>query len=114
MAGPTAYPAPTAAYIDYNRVFTQREIDTKPVILSRPKPQYTEAARQNQVQGTVVLLVVLSAVGTVTEVKVIRGLPYGLSENAIAAARQMKFTPAVKDGHTVSVSVQIEYNFSLY
>ena len=41
-------------------------------------------------------------------------LGYGLPEQAIAAARQIKFTPAVKDGHPVSVQVVLEYYFSLY
>src|SRR2546423_594642 len=100
--------------VDYNRVFTQREVDTKAMILSRPKPRYTDAARQNQIQGTVMLRAILSANGTVTNISVVSGLPNGLSETAIAAARQMKFTPAMKDGRAVSVSVQVEYDFTLY
>jgi len=42
------------------------------------------------------------------------GLPYGLTERAIAAARQIKFTPATKDGRPVSMYIQLEYNFNLY
>jgi len=41
-------------------------------------------------------------------------LPFGLTEQAIAAARQIKFVPAVKDGRPVSVFMQLEYNFNLY
>ncbi|MDX6695309.1 MAG: hypothetical protein QOF02_3861, partial [Blastocatellia bacterium] len=39
---------------------------------------------------------------------------YGLTEKAIAAARQIRFSPAMKDGRAVSQFVQIEYNFNLY
>jgi TonB family protein len=99
---------------DYNRVFSPGEVTQKAQILARPNPQYTDEARKNQSSGTVVLKAVLSSSGQVTEIKTVSGLPYGLTEKAVEAARQIKFTPAMKDGRPVSQSVQIEYNFSLY
>ena len=36
--------------------------------------------------------------GQVTNISAVSGLPYGLTERAIAAARQIKFVPATKDG----------------
>lgn len=104
-------PTPTT---DYNRVFTQREVDVKAQLLERPKPSYTDSARTNNVQGTVVLRVVLSADGSVGSISPIRGLPNGLTEQAIAAAKRIKFVPAQKDGRTVSVALTFEYNFSVY
>jgi TonB family protein len=95
-------------------VFSPRDVDVKVHILSKPQPSYTDAARQNQVSGTVVLRVVFSSAGSVTNISVVRALPYGLSEQAIAAAKQIKFQPAMKDGHPVSTSMQLEYNFNLY
>lgn len=100
--------------IDYNRVFSQREVDVKPQLLERPKPSYTDSARQNNVQGKVVLRVVLSANGSVGSISAISGLSHGLTEQAIAAARRIKFSPAIKDGRPVSVAVNVEYNFSVY
>jgi len=44
----------------------------------------------------------------------VRTLPFGLTERAIAAARQIKFVPATKGGRPVSVFMQLEYNFNLY
>jgi hypothetical protein len=41
-------------------------------------------------------------------------LPFGLTEKAIAAARLIKFVPAMKGGRPVSVHMQLEYNFNLY
>jgi len=95
-------------------IFTQQEVDQTAKILSLPKPGYTELARQNNVQGVVKLQVVLTAEGAVRDIKVVSGLPDGLSEKAIAAAQQVKFTPAIKDGKPVSVRVVLEYNFSVY
>lgn len=100
--------------IDYNRVFSQREVDVKPQLLEQPKPSYTDAARQNNVQGTVRLRAVLSANGSVGSVSAITGLPNGLTEQAIAAAKRIKFTPAMKDGRQVSVAITLEYHFSVY
>ena len=99
---------------DYNKVFSGKEVSSKARVLSKPEPQYTEEARKNQVTGTVVLRAVFTSGGQVTSIRAVSGLPYGLTERAIAAARQIKFTPATKDGHAVSMYIQLEYNFNLY
>ena len=83
-------------------------------VLSKPEPQYTEDARRNQVTGTVVLRVVFASTGDVVQIRAVRSLPFGLTERAIAAARQIRFEPAMRDGRAVSVSMQLEYNFNLY
>lgn len=97
-----------------DRIYSGRDVTSKARLLSKPEPQYTEDARKNQIVGTVVLKVVFSSNGTVTNIRTVSGLPYGLTERAIAAARQIKFQPATKDGHPVSMWMQLEYNFNLY
>jgi TonB family protein len=97
-----------------NRVFNPKDVTQKARVLSRAEPQYTEEARKNQVSGTVVLRAVFSSNGQVTNIRPVSNLPYGLTEKAIAAARMIKFTPAMKDGHPVSQYIQIEYSFNLY
>src|SRR5437868_754111 len=99
---------------DYSKIFTGKDVTTKARLLSKPEPQYTEDARKNQITGTVVLKVVFSSNGQVTNIRTVSGLPYGLTERAIAAAHQIKFVPATKDGHQVSMWMQLEYNFNLY
>ena len=99
---------------DYSRIFTGKDVTTKARLISKPEPQYTEDARKNQVTGTVVLKVVFASNGSVQNIRTVSGLPYGLTERAIAAARQIKFVPATKDGHQVSMWMQLEYNFNLY
>ena len=83
-------------------------------VLSKPEPQYTEDARLNQITGTVVLRVVFASSGEVEQIRAVRTLPFGLTERAIAAARRIRFEPAMRDGRAVSVSMQLEYNFNLY
>jgi TonB family protein len=90
------------------------EVEQKARLLSKPEPQYTEEARRNQVSGTVVLRAVFSSSGQVVQIRALHTLPFGLTERAIAAARQIQFVPAIKGGQPVSVAMQLEYNFYLY
>lgn len=90
------------------------EVDQKARLLSKPEPQYTEEARKNQLSGTVVLRAIFTSSGEVVQIHALNTLPFGLTERAIAAARQIRFVPAVKGGQPVSVSMQLEYNFNLY
>jgi TonB family protein len=86
----------------------------KPTILYREKAKYTEDARQNKVQGTVVLTVVFGADGRIRDIRVVHGLPYGLTETSIEAAQKIRFQPAVQNGKPTSVLATLEYNFALY
>jgi TonB family protein len=95
-------------------VFAPTEVDRKARIISRAEPQYTEQAKADDVTGTVVLRAVFTANGEVTNIRAVSGLPGGLTEKAVEAARTIKFSPAMKDGRFVSQYIQIEYNFSLY
>jgi len=97
-----------------NRVYLARQVDRKARLLSRPAPAYPRRARRGDVQGTVVLRVVLAASGKVEKITVLKGLPGGVTEEAIKAARQIKFVPAERDGRPVSQSAIVEYNFNLY
>jgi len=95
-------------------IFTGKEVTQKARVLSKPEPQYSEAARRAGVTGTVVLRAVFSAEGEMKHILITRALGYGLTTRAVRAARQIRFTPATKDGTPVSMWVQLEYNFSLY
>jgi TonB family protein len=96
------------------QVFTGKHVDSKARLVMKPEPQYTDDARRAALTGTVVLKVVFASSGTVTNIRTVSPLPYGLTEQAIAAARNIKFIPAVKDGKYVSMWYQLEYNFNLY
>jgi TonB family protein len=96
------------------RIVSGRETTTRARVITKPEPTYTEAARKNQVTGTVVLRCVFTSSGTVTNIRATSELPQGLTEQAIASAKQIRFLPAIKDGHFVSMYIQLEYNFNLY
>ena len=95
-------------------VFTGKQIDRKAILVMKPAPAYTDAARKKQITGIVVLKVVFSSNGSVVDVRIAAALPEGLTEKAIDAAKKIKFIPAMKDGRFVSMWMQLEYNFNLY
>jgi TonB family protein len=103
-----------SAGTDYHKIFTGREVTQKLRILSKPEPTYTEQARKYQIRGTIALRAVFSSSGEVTNIKVLKSLPHGLTAKAIAVARAIRFEPALKDGRPVSMFMQLEYNFNLF
>ncbi len=105
---------PIKSNLDNANAFTVKEVDQRPFIAFKPEPAYTEEARQNALAGTVLLKAIFTADGVVTSIKVASGLPYGLEENAVEAAKKIRFIPAVKDGKFVSTWMQLEYSFNLY
>lgn len=108
--GPGAGPSPSGS----DQVYRANEVTQPARITSKPPPTYTDAARQNNVQGTIRLIVVFTATGSVTNIRPLNHLDHGLTEQAIAAARRIQFVPARKDGRAVSTYATIEYNFSVY
>jgi protein TonB len=94
-------------------VVSAKESDVGATISAKPKPSYTREARRNGVQGFVTLKVLLSARGKVARVRVVKGLPAGLTENAIRTACKIEFKPAMKNRQAVSQWVTVEYVFRL-
>ncbi|HLE62306.1 MAG TPA: energy transducer TonB, partial [Pyrinomonadaceae bacterium] len=99
---------------DPERIFRVTEVTQRARVLAKPEPQYTEEARRGQIMGTVLLRVVFSSSGQVTDIRTVQSLPLGLTERAIIAARQIRFVPALRHNRPVSVYMQLEYNFNLY
>ena len=86
---------------------------TKPVLLNSPSPSYTSKARDEKVQGKVHLRVLIAADGSVKKARVLVGLPFGLSYQAIEAAQRLLFKPATVDGKPVAYWQNVEVEFHL-
>lgn len=95
-------------------IYPPKEVTTKAVVLKKPPPEYTERARLDVVTGQITVSLVLAADGTVKYIFPLNRLPDGLTEEAIRAARGIKFIPATKDGQPVSQYAKIQYNFNIY
>jgi TonB family protein len=84
-----------------------------PEVISEPRPQYTEEARQLKIQGEVTLQVKFGADGKIEVLKVVNHLGHGLDEQAERVAQQIRFRPAARDGHPVDQITYIHILFQL-
>jgi TonB family protein len=84
-----------------------------PRLLREVKAAYTEEARRANLEGEVVLEIVVRRDGSVSDVRLLNGLGRGLNERAIAAVRQWRFAPATRLGQAVDVIVEVAVEFKL-
>ena len=84
-----------------------------PVKMSTPSPQYTAAAREKKVEGVVIIEAIIGKTGSVTHVKVLKGLPLGLNKAAAIAVCEWQFEPATLNGEPVAVIYNLTVNFRL-
>jgi len=88
---------------------------SKPLLLiAKHRPPYTDAARRANTQGYVQLRVTFLSNGGIGSVSVVKALPHGLTEQAIAFAKRIVFIPAKTNGTKTSVVKTFEYGFHIY
>jgi TonB family protein len=78
-----------------------------------PQPEYPEEARLARVQGVVILETIIDTLGAVTKVKVLKGLPAGLTEAAVKAVSDWRFNPAMLNGEPVAVYYLVTVSFTV-
>ncbi|HEU5162263.1 MAG TPA: TonB family protein [Thermoanaerobaculia bacterium] len=86
---------------------------TDPVVVDRVMPRYPRSARSSGVEGTVVVRAVVRRNGRVTNVQIVKDLPYGLGEAAANAVRRWRFRPATYQGEPIDVYYNVTVNFRL-
>jgi periplasmic protein TonB len=89
---------------------------SKPDCIYCPDPQYSDEGFKLKIQGEVVLDVIIGPDGRATQVRVVKGLGYGLDQEAVKSARDIwHFKPAVgPNGQPAMVRMEIEVDFHLY
>jgi protein TonB len=87
---------------------------TEPVPIYKPEPAYTKEAKAAKLQGDVLLWIVVDVSGSVTDVKLRKGVDKGLDESAMQTVRTWKFKPAMKRGKAVPVKVVVAVSFKLF
>jgi TonB family protein len=93
-------------------VYMGSELTHPARITSRSIPSLTPEALAHDVHGRVVVEAILCRNGSVTDLRVVEGLPYGMTEEALAAVLKTRFTPAEMSWHTVSQRIRFEYGFN--
>jgi TonB family protein len=87
---------------------------TPPRLTEVASPDYTAEAKKKKIEGTVTLAIVVDKNGDVADAKVVKGLGYGLDENAIIAVKVWKYKPAEKDGEPIAVKMEVTVDFFLH
>lgn len=109
----------------FARYYTEKEKNKTPTgqkdpnatdvkILKKRRANYTDGARQAGVSGIVRVLAAFSETGKISHVILLNTLGHGLDEQAIKAAKDIKFQPATKNGAPVTDVKVIEYSFAIY
>jgi TonB family protein len=93
------------------KIYVKGDGISDPSILKKVRPNYSEAARVNKIQGGVVLGIVIDTAGDVVNFTVLKGIGFGLDEQAIEAIVNWKFNPARKDGKPVASKATVDINF---
>lgn len=83
------------------------------MVLKREPARLTDMARSNWIKGEVTLSILFKGDGDIGEIRVLKGLGGGLTDEAINAAKKIKFLPAEIDGKPVDVERTIVYNFGI-
>ena len=82
---------------------------------TRVLPRYPDIARRAHSQGTVILLIIVAADGTVGEVEVLRSPEqlWGFDLAVIEAVKQWRYQPALLNGRPVAVELRVLVEFAL-
>jgi protein TonB len=82
------------------------EVSVMPLPQGRCVGKYTDEARAAAVEGTVVLDLVVGENGRTRDIHVVSGLGHGLTEAAVQALKDCRFTPGEKGGVPVPVRLR--------
>jgi TonB family protein len=76
-----------------------------------PDPAVGRADLPPGVQGNVVVEVTIDEQGNVIELKLIRGIGYGIEERVLATLKRWHFRPASKDGTTIASQHIVTFHY---
>jgi protein TonB len=85
----------------------------KPVIKRYVPPEYPEMARLSQMQGTVVVKILVGPDGGVMDAQILKGIHPLLDREALKAARKTLWTPGKQRNIPVKCWMALPYNFTL-
>lgn len=86
---------------------------TPPRVIQKEEPQYDQDARQEKIQGTVQLTMVIGTDGLAHDISVMKSLDSRLDRKAVEAVQNWHFAPGTLKGEPVSVQAVVEVNFKL-
>ncbi len=85
-----------------------------PQLINRVEPSYPEAARKARMEGVVILEAIITASGSVEDVKVLKSVNPLLDSAATRAVQQWRYRPATLNGRAVRVYLTVTVTFNLH
>ena len=105
-------PPPPPPTTEEDEVYEFFAVMEKPIIIKKVKPEYPKLAQMANVEGTVVITVLIGKRGEVINATVFKSIPM-LDEAALNAAKACLFKPAKQRGRFVNVKMNIPFKFAL-
>jgi TonB family protein len=104
--------------VQNTRIFNQELVIpnggmTPPVAIQTTRPAYSRQAWERKIEGIVTVLAEFDSDGNAKVLRLVKGLGFGLDENAVAALQQWRFAPAYRNGRRVSVIANVDVLFSM-
>ena len=85
-----------------------------PVLIHSVAPQFSQESKTAKISGNVLVNLVVDQSGIPTNVRIVRGIGYGLDEKAVEAVSKYRFKPAMEHGQPVPVEINIQVNFQIF
>jgi TonB family protein len=104
---------PVLAASDCSGVSSRTNV-RQPRLISQAWPEYSDEARRKHVEGIVTLSLTVGTDGLPRDVRVEKGLGYGLDENAVRSVEQYRFEPGERDGQPVEMTIHVEVSFHTF
>jgi len=87
--------------------------DIEPILVEEVEPDYPAQAIEHSVRGELIVQVLVKIDGSTTVLRVLKSLPHGCVDAAVAAANKWRWKPALKDGQPVEAAAIITFEFDL-
>ena len=98
--------------VDTGRAYNLQEIDTRPKAVHMVQPIYPFEAKAQEIEGKVVVNLVVTKEGTARDVSVFESSPEGVFDQAaIEAAKQWIFDPGKIGGEPVETRIRVPFVF---
>lgn len=109
-------PPPPAKIPEEIPIFVWSEVMPEPIgglAVIQQKVMYTEIAKRIGIEGKVIVEAIVDEKGNVMDAKVVKGLGFGLDEEALQAIQNTQFSPGLQRGKPVRVKINIPIKFVL-
>ena len=85
--------------------------DRLPQPVAQPSPAYPFDLRKAQIEGDVLIIFTVTREGQVADPQVVSSSNWVFRDLTLAAIKKWQYTPALKDGHPVSIKVSQSFAF---